>query len=209
MRKKFQILTAAVLATGMLLAGCAKNETPSQSGASQEEAAAAATSTAEEESGEPAAPQTDEAGWQLEENAVLLPISQADYVVGEGVTPQNEKGETYFDEDVGLLSALSPDATVTYTVPEGVDGSYDIYLRMSKSLAAFCSTPFTISINEGPEIAVPVEIQISADSPAATDASTGVWSDSGRFCYGRNADLKAGDTITIRAAHGSRAGSVK
>lgn len=159
--------------------------------------------------GEPAAPQTDEAGWQLEENAVLLPISQADYVVGEGVTPQNEKGETYFDEDVGLLTAISPDATVTYTVPEGVDGSYDIYLRMSKSLAAFCSTPFTISINEGPEIAVPVEIQISADSPAATDASTGVWSDSGRFCYGRNADLKAGDTITIRAAHGSRAASVK
>lgn len=98
MRKKFQILTAAVLATGMLLAGCAKNETPSQSGASQEDAATAATSTAEEKAAESVA--TSESADDILARAAEIKHDPENYTDIVRDVPYLDDGETYHAVDL-------------------------------------------------------------------------------------------------------------
>ena len=103
----------------------------------------------------------------VEENQVLLPASEAVFTEGEGVGPDNEKEPTSYDEEVGMIRAAAQGTEITYTVPEGVEGTYDMYLTVSKVLAAFSSQPFTFTINDGDTFSVPVDLQVPADSPAS------------------------------------------
>ena len=65
--------------------------------------------------------------------------SEAVFTEGEGVGPDNEKEPTSYDEEVGMIRAAAQGTEITYTVPEGVEGTYDMYLTVSKVLAAFSS----------------------------------------------------------------------
>lgn len=149
----------------------------------------------------------------VEENQVLLPASEAVFTEGEGVGPDNEKEPTSYDEEVGMIRAAAQGTEITYTVPEGVEGTYDMYLTVSKVLAAFSSQPFTFTINGEDTFSVPVDLQVPADSPASYkddgDYDEGSITDSGRFLIKQSLELKAGDTIKVTCAFGCKAPTLK
>ena len=103
----------------------------------------------------------------VEEGQVLLPAADATFTEGEGVGPDNEKEPTSYDEETGMIRAAAQGTEIVYTVPEGTEGTFDLYLTVSKVLAAFSSQPFTFTINDGETFSVPVDLQVPADSPAS------------------------------------------
>ncbi|MBC5650129.1 SGNH/GDSL hydrolase family protein [Blautia segnis] len=154
-----------------------------------------------------------EAGDTLAEGQVLLPASEAVFTEGEGVGPNNEKEPTSYDEEVGMIRAAAQGTEIVYTVPEGAEGTYDMYLTVSKVLAAFSSQPFTFTINDGETFSVPVDLQVPADSPASYtedgEYDEGTLTDSGRFLIKQSLELKAGDTIKVTCAFGCKAPTLK
>ena len=154
-----------------------------------------------------------EAGDTLAEGQVLLPASEAVFTEGEGVGPDNEKEPTSYDEETGMIRAAAQGTEIVYTVPEGAEGTFDLYLTVSKVLAAFSSQPFTYTINDGETFSVPVDLQVPADSIASYkddgDYDEGSLTDSGRFLIKKNVELKAGDTIKVTCAFGCKAPTLK
>ena len=149
----------------------------------------------------------------VEEGQVLLPAADATFTEGEGVGPDNEKEPTSYDEETGMIRAAAQGTEIVYTVPEGTEGTFDLYLTVSKVLAAFSSQPFTFTINDGETFSVPVDLQVPADSPASYkddgEYDEGSLTDSGRFLIKQNLELKAGDTIKVTCAFGCKAPTLK
>lgn len=149
----------------------------------------------------------------VEEGQVLLPAADATFTEGEGVGPDNEKEPTSYDEETGMIRAAAQGTEIVYTVPEGTEGTFDLYLTVSKVLAAFSSQPFTFTINDGETFSVPVDLQVPADSPASYkddgEYDEGSLTDSGRFLIKQNLELKAGDIIKVTCAFGCKAPTLK
>ena len=149
----------------------------------------------------------------VEEGQVLLPAADATFTEGEGVGPDNEKEPTSYDEETGMIRAAAQGTEIEYTVPEGTEGTFDLYLTVSKVLAAFSSQPFTFTINDGETFSVPVDLQVPADSPASYkedgEYDEGSLTDSGRFLIKQNLELKAGDIIKVTCAFGCKAPTLK
>lgn len=149
----------------------------------------------------------------VEKGQVLLPAADATFTEGEGVGPDNEKEPTSYDEETGMIRAAAQGTEIVYTVPEGTEGTFDLYLTVSKVLAAFSSQPFTFTINDGETFSVPVDLQVPADSPASYkddgEYDEGSLTDSGRFLIKQNLELKAVDTIKVTCAFGCKAPTLK
>jgi lysophospholipase L1-like esterase len=147
-----------------------------------------------------------------EDGSVTIPAGCATFTEGVGVNSENEQEDTYFDADAGLIKSLATDGEIVYEVPEGVDGTYDIYLEASKMLVAFSSQPFTFSVNGGDVFSVPMAIEVPADSTwSYTDDGsydTGVLDDKGYFPIKTGVEFHAGDTITVTAKFGGKGGSL-
>lgn len=148
------------------------------------------------------------------ENAVVIPAESASFTEGKGVSLENKKVPTAYDEEHRMITCLAKDGEVTYTVPEGVDGVFDVYLTISKIMAQFTSQPFSFSVNGGELFSVPIDCQVSADSPAAytqdgNEYNTGTLMDDGRFLICRSLALKAGDTFTVVANYGAKSATLK
>ena len=148
------------------------------------------------------------------EGAVVIPAADAEFTVGKGVSIENKKTETYYDEEHAQITCLAKDGEVVFTVPEGVDGTFDVYLTISKMMVQFTSQPFAYSINGGEVFSVPVNAQVSADSPAkysddGDDYNTGALTDEGRFLIVKNVALKAGDTFKVIASFGGKGPMLK
>ena len=71
------------------------------------------------------------------EGAVVIPASDAAFTEGKGITFDNEKAKTAYDAEHGMIVNLSKDGEITFTVPEGAEGTYDLYLTVSKMLVQF------------------------------------------------------------------------
>lgn len=148
------------------------------------------------------------------EGAVVLAAADASFTEGEGVSLENIPTATVYDEEAQMIVHLEQDGSVTYTVPEGTEGKFDVYLTVSKMMAQFTSQPFSFSVNEGEAFSVPLDCQVSADSPAAftkdgEEYNIGTLMDKGRFQIMSGAELKSGDTIEVIASFGARAPSLK
>ena len=148
-----------------------------------------------------------------EEGQVLLSAADAVFTEGEGIGPDNEKEPTSYDEETGMIRAAAQGTEIVYTVPEGVEGTFDMYLTVSKVLAAFSSQPFNFTINDGDTFSVPVDLPVPADSPASYkedgDYDKGSLTDTGRFLIKQSLELKAGDTIKVTCAFGCTAPTLK
>lgn len=142
---------------------------------------------------------------------VVLPAAQA-VVSGEGVSFENKVIPTAYDAGTGTVANMGKGSTVTYTVPEGVNGVYDIYLTVSKCLAAGSSAPFGFSLNGETPYAFPLAYQVGGDSPFAYNEDgeydVGHLTDTGRFRIQESVALKAGDTITITGMYGCRSAAL-
>ena len=148
------------------------------------------------------------------EGAVVIPAKDAVFTEGKGVSIENKKTATAYDEEYGMITCIAKDGEITFTVPEGVDGRFDLYLTISKIMAQFTSQPFSFSINGGDIFSVPIDCQVSADSPAAytqdgEEYNTGTLMDDGRFLILKDVELKSGDTVKVLATYGAKAASLK
>lgn len=149
----------------------------------------------------------------VEAKQILLPVEEAVFTEGEGIGPTEQVMATNYDEEWGMILGLEPQSEITYALTNGVDGVYDIYIRLSKSLAGFGSTPFTFSINNGEAFAVPIDIEVPLNAPKSSKVGdesyyTGNMTDTGRFLVKKSVALKEGDSIRLIASHGSRSGSL-
>ena len=98
------------------------------------------------------------------EGAVVIPAADAAFTEGKGVSFDNAKAATEYDAEHGMIVNLSKDGEITFTVPEGVEGAFDLYLTVSKMLVQFTSQPFSFSVNGEEPWSVPIDCQVSADN---------------------------------------------
>lgn len=148
------------------------------------------------------------------EGAVVIPASEAAFTEGKGVSFANKKTATAYDAEHGMIVNIAKDGEITFTVPEGVDGAFDVYLTVSKVMAQFTSQYFAFSVNGEEAWSVPMDCQVSADALGKDDRdgaeyNSGTIYDDGRFLIAENLALKAGDTFTLIAAYGAKAASLK
>lgn len=149
-----------------------------------------------------------------EDGTETLSVMNAIFTEGEGISRENEKAATSYDEEHNLIVNLAQGTEITYTVPEGIEGTYDMYLTVSKILAQFSSQPFSYSVNDGEIFSVPIDCQVPADAAAShvkdsEGYDTGEWTDTGRFLIKSGLQLRAGDTIKVIASFGARAAELK
>ncbi|MBQ3371512.1 MAG: SGNH/GDSL hydrolase family protein [Anaerolineaceae bacterium] len=148
------------------------------------------------------------------EGAVVIPAKDALFTEGKGVSFENKKTATTYDAEHGMIVNIAKDGEIVFTVPDGVEGSFDVYLTVSKVMTQFTSQYFAFSINEEEAWSVPLDCQVSADALAKDDRdgaeyNTGTIYDDGRFLIAENVALKAGDTIKLLATYGAKAANLK
>ena len=155
----------------------------------------------------------DEGGKSVE-GAVVIPAKDAAFTEGKGVSFENKKTATAYDAEHNMIVNIAKDGEIVFTVPEGVEGSFDVYLTASKVMTQFTSQYFSFSINEEEPWSVPMDCQVSADALAKDDRdgaeyNTGTIYDDGRFLIAENVALKSGDTIKLLATYGAKAANLK
>ena len=122
-----------------------------------------------------------------EETEIVLAAADA-VLTGQGINAESQVVDTVYVEDLHAITNVGTESTITYTVPEEVEGSYDIYLDFGKSPYAVGTTPVSVIVNDGKEYV----------SPAAIINSESDYSDlfsMGKFLMAENVDLTAGDTL--------------
>ena len=147
-------------------------------------------------------------------DSITLPAAGAAFPADKGVSPDNKKKTAAYDPETGFIWNLAQDAEVIFTVPEGVEGTFDVYLHVSKMITQHTSQPFCFVIGDGEKFSVPVDCPVSADAAAkytgdGDEENTGSLTDRGRFLIQRNAALTAGDQIRVICAFGAKAAKLK
>ena len=148
------------------------------------------------------------------DGSIVLSAKDANYSKDKGVSPENKKTAAKYDRKTGMIWNLAQDAEVTFQVPEGIEGCYDVYLTVSKTAAQFTSQPFCFQIGEGDVFSVPVDCPVSSDAVAKYTAdgdedNRGSLTDSGRFPIAEAVSLKAGDKIKVICSFGAKSASLK
>ena len=148
------------------------------------------------------------------DGAIVIPAADAVFTEGKGISVENKKAATAYDDEHGMIVNLARGGEITFTVPEGAEGTYDLYLTVSKMMVQFSSQPFSFSINGEDAWSVPINCQVSADSPAKYDTdgaeyNTGSIFDDGRFPIAEGVALKGGDTVTVIASYGGKGPNLK
>ena len=148
------------------------------------------------------------------EGAVVIPAADAVFTEGKGVSFENKKTATTYDAEHGMIVNIAKDGEITFTVPEGVDGTFDVYVTVSKVMTQFTSQYFSFSINGEEPWSVPLDCQVSADALAKDDRdgaeyNTGTIYDDGRFLIAEDVALKTGDTVKLLGTYGAKAANLK
>ena len=137
-------------------------------------------------------------------DAVVLAAAEA-AVAGQGISPAGEQADTAFDSEVGEIVNFGTDSTITFTVPEGVEGTFDIYMNVgkasvpegSKARTPRGSTVVTMAVADGDAYAVPMALQGCSEDPADLY-------NLGLFAMREDVELKAGETITLAGIAGNQ-----
>ena len=64
-----------------------------------------------------------------------------------------------YDKDNDAVTNLLPGAGVEYTVPAGVDGTYDIYLEIGKASVLSSETMFDVIVNDADHYVLPTDVE--------------------------------------------------
>ena len=138
------------------------------------------------------------------EDGIRLKASDA---VLKGVALKDTEQETaiqYSAQDNCILG-LGKYSCAAYTVPEGTEGRYDIYLYISKgSSAMICgSMPVTVRINGGPAYIPSVPVAPCDMEQMGMEGEPTYQKDMGLFLVKADTAVSPGDTITIGGVAGS------
>lgn len=132
---------------------------------------------------------------------------RAGEAVLEGVSLKDTPAETpiSYDEKDDCILGLGEFSSASYRIPEGIDGSYDIYLQISKGASAFVcgSTPVTVSVNGGERFVPSVPAAPCSMEQMGMQGNPTYQADMGLFLVRSDVPLKRGDMITIGGVAGS------
>ena len=142
-------------------------------------------------------------------DAIVIPASEAEYSRGVGVDLENRLEVTRVNAD-GMIVSLAPGGFVTFQMPKEVDGRYEVFVRVSATLAQTSSQPFLFSVNGEMPWAAPVDCLPAAWSPAHIDERIpGMDAALASACteeeIADNFPLHAGDVLQIRTGFGANA----
>ena len=148
------------------------------------------------------------------QSSVVLPASEATFTPGKGISFAKKMASTYYDEASGCIDAISDKGEIRYTVPEGVDGVFDLYLNVSKIQIQYTSQPFCFTINDGEPFLASIDCDMPADAISAylddgEEYNVGEPSDTGRFLVCEQIHLQAGDRITVIATYGAKDSKIR
>ena len=165
MRKKWMTFLAAALACSFVLAGCGTK---------------GAKDDTKEAGEDPASP--------------VATMAVADAVLGEGERDGFTQMPQYDEEEDAVVEMITG-ASVEYTVPEDVEGTFDIYLQVGKMQVMSGETIFDVVVNDGDRYVLPIKV-VRADQDQSDRF------DLGTFLMAKDVALQAGDSIKIVAKSG-------
>lgn len=180
MKKKWiGILTASALAMALCI-GCGKEASVSDS-----ETGNAPTKENSQE---------EEPGKAVQKAEIKLALAEAK-ITGQGANADGEMADTAYDADLNAVVNMGTSSNVVYMVPDDADGTWDIYLEVSKAAMGIGSTPVSIVVGSGQEYVKPVDVVSCAEDRSDLY-------DMGKFLMAENISLQAGDTITVHGKTG-------
>ncbi len=119
----------------------------------------------------------------------VITIAAADAEMTEG-EKDGVKQTPEYDAEHGVVKGIIQDASVKYTVPDGVDGTYDIYLEIGKTQSMVGCTIYDIVVNDADRYVLPTDIVRA--NPEQTDLY-----DMGTFLMAKGVKLKSGDVVAV------------
>ena len=128
-------------------------------------------------------------------SSIKLPAAKATFQ-GNGLTMEGEAADITYDAEANAILHMDAGASATYTVPDGIDGEYDVYFEIGRSISPVGTTPFRLQINGEAQYLLPVTI----GSVATADLSD--LNDMGIMQIAASKKLKAGDKPSICAQLG-------
>lgn len=133
-------------------------------------------------------------------------VLEAEEAVLSGVTLKDTENESeiYFDEAEQCILGLGEFSSATYTVPDQIDGVYDIYLYISKASNAFVagSTPVAVTINNGEAFVPSIPVMPCSMEQMGMKGEPSYQKDMGLFKLESSISLDAGDQITVNGVAG-------
>ncbi len=90
-----------------------------------------------------------------------------------------------YDSSMDVITDMVTDAGAKYTVPAGVNGTFDVYLEIGKAGYVAGETMYSITVNGKEHYCIPAAVKKGFDLSM------------GRFLMGKDIPLKSGDTVTV------------
>lgn len=132
-------------------------------------------------------------GSQPEVKDLVLSASEA-VCTGQGADQNAVYGDTKYDEDNDAITNFGSESTITYTVPDGVSGTYDIYIEYGKSVRTNGTTQASLIVNDE-EYVYPADIE-----KCESDFSD--YYSMGKFVMAYQIELESGDELVVQAKEG-------
>lgn len=177
MKKRMIGLTMAVMVAVSALAGCKASGTDDADKARQE----TGVGKAEEDSEKESAP---------------CIVSVDDATVIGALDGEGTEVVPALDADRKMYGGFVAGACIEYEIPEGVDGTYDVYVNMARPSALWGNTPFVVTVNGENRQVQPIDMTTTFDAAGEDGLTPGV------FLVARKLHVKTGDKLALTVSGG-------
>lgn len=131
---------------------------------------------------------------QNNDEPICLSAANAE-ISGQGVdNSASVMTDTLYVDDLHAIAYFGTNSAAAFSVPENIDGTFDVYLNIGKSTYAYGTTPVSITVNNK-EYVTPVPIESSASDYSDIYSM-------GNFLMIKNIALKSGDKLTVHGKPG-------
>lgn len=120
---------------------------------------------------------------------VELKASDAE-VSGIGYDQNGEEVESGYNESLGVITQVGDNTEVVFDVPDGVEGTYDVYLELGKSPYAAGTTYVGITVGDAREYVPIIPIQYCNETYSDIN-------ELGLFVVDKAVEVEAGEKITV------------
>lgn len=120
---------------------------------------------------------------------VELKASDAE-VSGTGYDQNGEEVESGYNESLGVITQVGDNTEVVFDVPDGVEGTYDVYLELGKSPYAAGTTYVGITVGDAREYVPIIPIQYCNETYSDIN-------ELGLFVVDKAVEVEAGEKITV------------
>lgn len=128
------------------------------------------------------------------EEEIVLTASEAE-TKGQGINQEFQTANTAYSEELDSIVNFGSDSTITYTVPEGTEGNYDVYIEYGKTMYPYGSTQAGLVVNGEDEYVLPADVEGCKED--FSDLYT-----KGKFLMAESLELTSGDTLTVQGKPG-------